>query len=721
MKKILQLIFILAAITLLLASCKIGGDNGSGNTNTDTGNSGTNGSGDSGSSDTGDSGSGDSGNSGGTVGDNEHTIWSENISAIIVDSDTAEGAEYIRIHIGSLTGNYPTVSGTDAEDSEHMILLGETGRALSNTAYRRLDRKFDVFELESNGYSAYLIYAEGGSLAIAYTDLFAKMAATEYVQNNIKDKSFSANGTVAAEQFKTTTYVAEKREANREIGYATIESRLGAEAADAVRQLYSLYDESIYVWFANLYDPSSGGFYYSASARDTIGFLPDLESTGQGLNMLVTSGLTTEWASLLTDEMKTKLLLFVYDMQSPDDYYYYHPQWGMSIGSSRRGRDAGWAKDILDGLGQPPKYDKNAPEAASYLVDRVGGSSVAAVSRVVAVAAVASELASEEAFRAFLDDAKISENSYNTFNNLNARTTEIKNAGLWDFLLDYLTEKQYANGLWEPTVSYQSVNGLMKVSTFFNSKKPFPNPDKAIESAMQVLSYTDNSAITQIVYVYNPWVAIKNILPYCSEESYAKYMSILKDNADGFIGSTFEKLALFKREDGGFSYMQDRTAHESQQVLVAVEGTKESDVNSTSIAISTVLRYILRVYDLDPPKLYYKYDTLYFTDTLNSMGEIIKDSAVAEPEIVTFDDYDSNYGDEYSGVVHQPHEVITNNVGDKAMVGTDYLWFTSSIVKNPAEGAKDSDLVLYVADKVYPDADKKVASAQSSTEIRISN
>ena len=64
--------------------------------------------------------------------------------------------------------------------------------------------------------------------------------------------------------------------------------------------------------------------------------------------------------------------------------------------------------------------------------------------------------------------------------------------------IDYLTEKQYANGLWEPTVSYQSVNGLMKVSTFFNSKKPFPNPDKAIESAMQVLSYTHNKVLLHL-------------------------------------------------------------------------------------------------------------------------------------------------------------------------------------------------------------------------------
>ena len=36
-------------------------------------------------------------------------------------------------------------------------------------------------------------------------------------------------------------------------------------------------------WLANLYDSEQGGFYYSASARDYEGFLPDIESTKQAI------------------------------------------------------------------------------------------------------------------------------------------------------------------------------------------------------------------------------------------------------------------------------------------------------------------------------------------------------------------------------------------------------------------------------------------------------
>ncbi len=44
-----------------------------------------------------------------------------------------------------------------------------------------------------------------------------------------------------------------------------------------------LCGREILSWLASLYDPKTGGFYYSVSARDSDRFFPDLESTYQAV------------------------------------------------------------------------------------------------------------------------------------------------------------------------------------------------------------------------------------------------------------------------------------------------------------------------------------------------------------------------------------------------------------------------------------------------------
>ena len=44
-------------------------------------------------------------------------------------------------------------------------------------------------------------------------------------------------------------------------------------------------------------------------------------------------------------------------MQSDIDGYFYHPQWGSTIGSIRKGRDLGWATGLLGYLKVQPLYD----------------------------------------------------------------------------------------------------------------------------------------------------------------------------------------------------------------------------------------------------------------------------------------------------------------------------------------------------------------------------
>ena len=47
----------------------------------------------------------------------------------------------------------------------------------------------------------------------------------------------------------------------------------GSDFVKSVQDLYSVYNPDIVEWLAGIYDNKSGGFYYSNSARDNVGYL----------------------------------------------------------------------------------------------------------------------------------------------------------------------------------------------------------------------------------------------------------------------------------------------------------------------------------------------------------------------------------------------------------------------------------------------------------------
>ena len=718
MKKILSLILVSVLILLSLSSCKLFGR------------------GDDEERDPAQNGDGVTDD---TSGERQNAIWSSAVDTVVIAEEKTGDSELIRFHIFSLTNKTVGFGSPSDSAKPHEVVIGDVGRPISDAAYARLDREFDLMNLETLGNSAYLIYAEGGSLAIAYSDIYARGAAVKYVVNNLTGDAYSFSGVVAKAVKSTLELVDEFRKEELSDEVENLRMYLDDSVVDSLVNFYTLYGSELYLWLANLYDPDVGGFYYSGSARNTEGFLPDLESTGQALNLIDNSGLSAlyggNWEDMLPKEITDKIGAFVLSLQYSDGYFY-HPQWGTSISSSRRGRDAGWAADIIRALGLVPKYDTASgsikgenpvvPSSKGDLTDRLGMSVVVAASAVLPTAA--SELSSEAAFRTYLDNANISKNSYSIFNNLNARISEIKKADLWDFLLGYLAEKQFDNGLWEPTVSYNSVNGLMKVSTFFNSTPPFPRAEAAVSSVMEIMRREPTEDIEAIVFVYNTWVAAYNILFYCEDTIEEEYRAALASSE--YIDKTFKKLAVFKRTDGGFSYNRTTSAHTSQGEHVAVEGTMESDVNATSIAIST-LTYMLRVFRLDPPPLFYTYDSIYFIESIAGLGSLIKDPMVIEePEVITFDNYDPAEGGEAGGVVKYPAQNVQNNIGSEDVdEDGNYRWFTSSIVQNP--DPTKNDFVLFAADKVidkngngkFEDnmADREMAVTGSNTEFFITN
>jgi len=151
------------------------------------------------------------------------------------------------------------------------------------------------------------------------------------------------------------------------------------------------------------------------------------------------------------------------------------------------------------------------------------------------------------------------------------------------------------HGLWEDEVHYNSVNGLMKISSSYNALGlKFNYADKAFESAMKMaLLDVDDTDVkgkttTGSVDVYNPWVAMQallsNVKKFGTKEEYDKLIGMLKENVVALIKATTKKAKKFKKADGSFGYTWNYSPSRSQMAPVSVPETVEGDINGGSIA-----------------------------------------------------------------------------------------------------------------------------------------
>ena len=759
MKNIIKVFIALALTIAMLTSCSFinsgnenqGGDQGGsqggdqgGNQGGDQGGNqggdqGGNQGGDQGGNQGGDQGGNQGGDQGGNQGGNEDEKgefdgWLAG-DTIYYRGDATAPTEAIKMRFINET-DFMLSFETDREGK--LLILGEYDHELSRLAYSMLETLYTGDEYNT----IYTICTDGSSVAIAYQSLVARDAAIKYLFDNIDDIDLTHAGLVTHEEFNINSYVDAERQKELDKAFAEAGKTLSSEAIAELRTLYGLYDRNIYLWLASLYDPDLGAFYYSGSARDTLGFLPDLESTAQALIFMVDSGMLTEhgdkYRYALPDDIKNAILDWTKGLQSSENGYFYHPQWGDSVTNNRLGRDLSWAKRIISGLGAKPYW--NTPDgvrgelgkpgstaaAAAILTTRLNTSVATAVSKVVPTAAPA-YLSSVDAFVTHLEkDYNWETNSYAAGNSIESDLGQImaKGDAYEEALINFLNGKQKSNGLWENEISYDSINGLMKISGIYTSlEQLIPNADKAMESAIKVLKFT--TAPTHVCTVYNPWEAIANILitiekgqgVAAADELRAQF----REEAASLIKITYDKLSIFEKNDGGFSYYPKYSAARSQGVVVCVDKMAESDVNATNICTNSIINAMFDVFGVEQVERYYSADFARFSDILIELGSILKDK-VLEAEEITFDEYDPALGEESGGVVTYPSDYTENIVGDfDSLDAETYKWFESSVVQNPDPNSVYGDLVLYAKSNIDVGATKPLADKPSSTVFNIAN
>ncbi len=453
---------------------------------------------------------------------------------------------------------------------------------------------------------------------------------------------FSSSSTAGGIMTFDNVYIGMAEAASREEiiadRFAELEAEVSAKGYDgnatasAIKDLYSLYSDDIYLWIADLYDPSIGGFYYSASAKNTEGYLPDIESTLQALNLIQYSGLNSNPASY---QMKEKIVAFVNGLQSDSDGYFYHPQWEeLEITDERRGRDQMWALRILSMFGAKPLYttggvtgsEGEPGTSAAALTLPFSLSDSTNVSRVVACAATLDHLKDEASFKAYLDGQNWND-AYTTGNRLAAQVVSIKDAGLLDYLITYLNGKQnQSNGMWDAQSGYRAVNGFFKIASIYKAATTvIPNSDLAAAYCIDTLDDSLNGDEGTVCWVYNVWYSLDYITSLLEEsgedENTALARNIrasLRTNAPAYIAKAKEIYSLFQKEDGSFSFNQKSTSSHSQGMPVAVPGTDEGDVNATYISSIGLSGCIFGALGYNKVDIYTYHDYAMFLNELNS-------------------------------------------------------------------------------------------------------
>ena len=423
---------------------------------------------------------------------------------------------------------------------------------------------------------------------------------------------------------------------NRELKFLEMEKDLKARGGDgeaivaAYRELYGMHEIGLCTWLAKLFDPDIGGFYCSNSARDNEYVevdgkrdlaLPDLESTSFAIILMQRLGLINDFSEI-PDWMRDKIKNFVCSMQSEEDGYFYHPQWGNRIGATKHGRHLTAVTNLSENL----KFD------LPYLtpMQRLKAAAAAAGEKkeeTKSAPAFADHLKSKEAFIKYLENldwyAKEGLAAYGAGHTLASQAATIKAAGLGEVMCDFLDSIQdKETGFWGVIPGYSALNAFFKIgaayATATDSGRALPNVDKVAYSAMDVMCDPTTHNRT-VCYQFNAWWCILlcrgSLKKTGKDDILAKLDAEILRRAPECVLATKRKTAPFKCEDGSYSYYYDTNC---PGIPVNMLRCKEGDIDATTINSNGVLARSIDALGLASiaPKIYGKEGRDAFFDAL---------------------------------------------------------------------------------------------------------
>ena len=588
----------------------------------------------------------------------ENTIYGYGIRPSIIfnsddvpDSVTVPEINELNRAIQSVYLIWPSLSSDSSSPSEHEMVFGESNRAITSDARAQLDAKiaeeaasFAEKGIDEDDITGYIIYSNGASLAVYWKDFqISPIAINAFEENYVTESTLLMEpGIAKAELFSLSEYLKEREAALLEEKWAALAEAIPDKYREGIvkelKNLYALYDQDMIKWLANLYDPATGGWYHSNSARDdnngfsigtrTVHYLPDIENTYVSLTLVSAMGMAEmfddDWTKAMPDWLLCDVAEWVQSLQDPDGFFY-HPQWPKEFIEaknlqSRITRDRGSAKELLRRIGYPVKYTAYIPSENS-LTEKLGESAVSAVSKVLPTAML-SQYESVENFREYLDgfeaeiaglgDADRAWKFY-YYGNLFQSTTSYMTEDMKRMTIEFFDKYQNPkNGMWSEGLYYDSTNGIHKIAAVYNSiGAELKYIDKIVESTMEIINFDfETRPSSGGVNIYNAWSCFPYIytnIRNCSngltykesmekcEEIKAKVFAM----AEEAILNTFIHTEGMKQADGSFGYSRSGSSSTAQGCPSAVPGTAEGDVNGNALTSYDIVHYITLALELD--------------------------------------------------------------------------------------------------------------------------
>ena len=502
------------------------------------------------------------------------------------------------------------------------IAIGDTSREICAKAMAALTEKVEESKekvinagAEEEDVTGFAIYSDGESLAVVWKDFQIAPLAINYLCDNFD--TLSGEGVLYCDVFSIIDYLTEHEKKLYAEKWAALEAKIPekyrAELIKEMRLLNSLRTHESAAWLGSLYDPESGGWYISRSARETEGFGPDIESTFYALSLVGYTGMAEmfdgedymeKFTHAYPKDVLDKVGKWLYNLQDEDGYFYV-PQWpkkyieenGKQI---RITRDVGTAKRVLRALGITPKYsDSNSGSGTK--------------------SALLTQYDSVENFREYLagfdkelETATDTERAWKFYlwGSYFQSTLNLMNDEMKKMMVEFFNKHQNPkNGVWSEELYYNSTNAIHKICSVYNSVgAPMNYIDEMIDSTLEILNWNVEERPTDsCCAIYNVW----SVFPYlysnirkCAEgtpeEREAKCeekKALVYDGAAKAINTTYHQIKELFLEGGEVSVSRGRS-YSSVYGCPAALGIKEGDIGGYLLGAYDVEQYVFLALEL---------------------------------------------------------------------------------------------------------------------------
>ncbi len=605
---------------------------------------------------------------------------------------TEDQLEDLETAIGEVTGKKPTSFGPSASEFDNEIVVGNTDRAISVAAQKRLNvalknaiRASEDEDLAEKDLAGYTVYSDGKSIALVWTSDYGAALVLDYFKENfVFDGLVLEEGYSKTVTFSITGYLEERANKMKEEAWAALAAQLPADKSEEIitslKTLYGLYSADVVDWLANLYDPGVGGFYFSNSARDNEGFLPDIETTYGIFGFMEASGMMEmyngDWDAAIPDWLSDAVCDWFIELQDAEDGFFYHPQWPKEYIKekglqSRITRDRNSANTTLRNFGRTPKYEISAASANADLTTGFGTSVVTAVSKVVAVAEdddFMKKYSTVEDFRAYVaemeaelaakGDAERASYFYSKGNEFQSITSYLIPEVRTELIAFFDKHQNPDTGMWSENLYYNSTNALHKVGAVYNSLgAPLKYTDKMLASTLEILLWTPEvspagagvdiyNALSCFTYIYSNVRRFGEGTEAEREAKVAEYKALVYEHAATITDYSFQQMTRFAYPDGSFGYNPNNKGQggTAQGAPVSIAGTKEGDVNGTYIASLDIIDHTMGMLDLIDytVPLFTEQERYRFIDIVEDLGPVLKaGSELVESVVIDFEGAES--------------------------------------------------------------------------------